>query len=93
MDALKSDYVPAAVQRAGTHILRVLAAAAVGAQPSVQPVARVLQRRWAPRDPGATRLLDAALVLYADNGLNPSSFTARCVAFSRVFTGISEPQC
>ena len=40
----------------------------------------VLQRRWAPRDAGAARLLDAALVLYADNGLNPSSFTARCVA-------------
>jgi citrate synthase len=30
--------------------------------------------------PSEERLLDAALVLYADNGLNPSSFTARCVA-------------
>jgi len=79
-DPFAYDLRPAAVHRAGAHILRVLAAAAVGAQPSLQPVARVLQRRWAPRDPEAVRLLDAALVLYADNGLNPSSFTARCVA-------------
>lgn len=79
-DPFAYDLRPAAVQRAGTHILRVLAAAAVGARPSAEPAARVLQRRWAPRDAAAARLLDAALVLYADNGLNPSSFTARCVA-------------
>src|SRR6185295_15098049 len=79
-DPFAYDLRPAAVQRAGTQILRVLAAAAVGARPSAEPVARVLQRRWAPRDPAAVRLLDATLVLYADNGLNPSSFTARCVA-------------
>ena len=74
------DLRPMAVQRAGGRILRLLAAAAAGGRPSSEPVARQLQRRWAPRDAGAARLLDAALVLYADNGLNPSSFTARCVA-------------
>ena len=44
-----------AVRRAGARILRVLAAAAVGARPTREPVARVLQRRWAPRDAGAAR--------------------------------------
>src|SRR5262249_22434997 len=42
--------------------------------------ARLLQRQRAPRSPDAAALLQTALVLYADNGLNPSSFTARCVA-------------
>ncbi len=74
------DLRPMAVQGAGGRILRVLAAAAADTRPTSDPVARLLQRRWAPRDAGAARLLDAALVLYADNGLNPASFTARCVA-------------
>src|SRR6185369_1306077 len=79
-DPFAYDLRPDAVRRAGAHILCVLAAAAAGVLPSGQPVARVLQRAWVPRDAGAVPLLDAALVLYADNGLNPSSFTARCVA-------------
>jgi citrate synthase len=79
-DPLAFDLRPVSVQRAGARILRLLAAAAVGSRPAFDPVARVLQRRWAPRRPEVARLLDAALVLYADNGLNPSSFTARCVA-------------
>jgi citrate synthase len=79
-DPFAFDLRPAAVRRAGGRILRLLAAAAVGSRPSREPVARVLQKRWAPQSPGVARLLDAALVLYADNGLNPSSFTARCVA-------------
>ncbi|MBY0275148.1 citrate synthase family protein [Candidatus Binatia bacterium] len=74
------DTKPASVQRIGLKIVRVLAAAAVGGQPSVDETAEVLQRGW----PGVTvedrTLLRAALVLYADNGINPSSFTARCVA-------------
>lgn len=79
-DPLAYDLRPEAVRRVGARILRAMAAAAVGEAPSAEPVARVLQRRWRPRDAGAARLLDAALVLYADNGLNPSSFSARCVA-------------
>lgn len=74
------DTQPASVQRIGLKIVRVLAAAAVGVQPSVVETAEVLRRGW----PGVTvddrALLRAALVLYADNGINPSSFTARCVA-------------
>jgi citrate synthase len=79
-DSLAYDLREATVVRTGAKILRLLAAVAVGARPSRQAVAEVLQRRWAPQMPDAARLLQAALVLYADNGLNPSSFTARCVA-------------
>lgn len=43
-------------------------------------IARRLKRAWAPRRRGCTALLDAAMILYADNGLSPSTFTARCVA-------------
>lgn len=74
------DLRPQAVQRAGVRILRLLSAAAVGVPLSSRPVAQVLQQGWVRRDRAASGLLDAALVLYADNGLNPSSFTARCVA-------------
>jgi citrate synthase len=79
-DPLAYDLRPESVRRVGARILRALAAAAVGALPSDEPVARVLQRRWQPREASVARLLDAAMVLYADNGLNPSSFSARCVA-------------
>ncbi len=79
-DAFAFDLRPESVRRAGAKILRLLAAVAVGARPTRKPVAQVLQKRWAPRDPEVAALLQAALVLYADNGLNPSSFTARCVA-------------
>lgn len=79
-DAFAFDLREAAVQRAGARILRLLAAAVAGERPARRPVAEVLQRHWAPRAPEVAPLIDAALVLYADNGLNPSSFTARCVA-------------
>lgn len=79
-DATAYDLRPPAVQRTGARILRLLAAVGAGVRPSAAPVVNVLRRRWAPRCPQASRLLQAALVLYADNGLNPSSFTARCAA-------------
>ena len=79
-DSSAYDLREPSVQRTGVRILRLLAAAAVGARPTAAPVAQVLQRHWAPHTPEVAALLQAALVLYADNGLNPSSFTARCVA-------------
>lgn len=51
-----------------------------GAESPVGPVARALQRAWAPGRPGAAAAIDAALVLCADHELNVSSFTARVVA-------------
>ena len=79
-DAFAYDLRPESVQRTGAKILRLLAAVVVGSRPTRTPVAQVLQRRWAAHQPDVAALLQAALVLYADNGLNPSSFTARCVA-------------
>jgi len=79
-DPYAYDLRAASVQRTGARILRLLAAVAVGARPSRAPISQVLQRGWAVKAPDAGALLQAALVLYADNGLNPSSFTARCVA-------------
>ena len=74
------DTQPPSVQRIGLKIVRILAAAAVGARPSRDETAAVLQRGWATTSAADRALLRAALVLYADNGINPSSFTARCVA-------------
>lgn len=74
------DAQPASVQRIGLKIVRILAAAAVGAKPSRGEIAEVLQGGWPAVTPADRALLRAALVLYADNGINPSSFTARCVA-------------
>jgi len=75
------DLRPAAVRQCGARILRTLAAAAV--YPSAAgagPIAEVLARHWAPKQPGAARLLNVALILCADHELNVSAFTARCVA-------------
>lgn len=74
------DAQPASVQRIGLKIVRVLAAVAVGARPSPAETAEVLQGGWPTVSTADRALLRAALVLYADNGINPSSFTARCVA-------------
>jgi len=74
------DVQPGSVQRIGLKIVRILAAAAVGARPSRLEIAEVLQGGWPTTAPDDRALLRTALVLYADNGINPSSFTARCVA-------------
>lgn len=68
------------VRRTGARILRLLAAVASGARPTALPIVDVLRRGWSLKGADATALLEAALILYAENGLNPSSFTARCVA-------------
>ncbi|MBI3769698.1 MAG: citrate synthase family protein [Deltaproteobacteria bacterium] len=82
-DPTAYDLRPAAVQRAGVRILRLLAAVATGHKPSTAPIARTLQHGWARRTPHAGALLETALVLSADHELNPSTFTARCVASAR----------
>lgn len=75
------DLRPAAVVRAGARILSLLTAVATGGEPGDDlDVARQLQAAWLPRDRRARALLDAALIVYADNGLSPSTFAARCVA-------------
>ncbi len=75
------DLRPDAVRRAGARILSLLVAVATGDAPANDlDVARRLQAAWLPRQRKAAALLDAALIVYADNGLSPSTFAARCVA-------------
>ena len=75
-DPAAYDLRAAAVARTGTRLLRLLAAT----PDTGNTVARILQRRWVPRDTEAAGVIDRALVLCADHELNVSSFTARCVA-------------
>lgn len=73
------DLSPKAVAQTGARILLRLTAVATG-QAQAGTVAARLQQAWAPQQPEAEPLLNAALVLCADHELNVSSFTARCVA-------------
>ncbi|HEU5423141.1 MAG TPA: citrate synthase family protein, partial [Nitrolancea sp.] len=74
------DLQPRALLAAGARILRALVREAAGGVPVEGGSAATLQRAWAPGEPGAAALLNAALVLSADHELNVSSFTVRCVA-------------
>ena len=89
-DAAAYNLRPAAVAQTGARVLGLLAAAAVyPAAPAAGGIAACLQQGWMlkgagrPRPDGATRLIEAALVLSADHELNTSAFTARCVASVR----------
>lgn len=79
-DPAAYDLQPDSVRRTGARILRLLAAIAAGTKPTDAPIGDVLRRGWSLKGGDASVLLEAALTLYAENGLNPSSFTARCVA-------------
>jgi len=69
----------------GARILRLVAAAMTGSEPSAEPLHKQIARAWAPRHPNAEDLIRRALVLMADHELNASTFTVRCAAS----TGIS----
>jgi citrate synthase len=69
----------------GARILRLVAAAMIGGEPSAEPLHKQIARAWAPRHPQAEDLIRRALVLMADHELNASTFTVRCAAS----TGIS----
>jgi citrate synthase len=73
------DLRPHAVQRAAIKILALLVAVATRRRPGGLGSARRLQRAWSASE-DVIPLLEAALILYADNGLSPSTFAARCVA-------------
>jgi citrate synthase len=94
-DASAYDLSPHGVRRIGAGVLRLLAAVAVDAPPSHDPVAQVLQRAWLPRRPAARGWIEAALVLWADHELNVGTFTVRCVAsagatpYQAVIAGLS----
>ncbi len=73
------DLRPEAVAGAGARILSLLFSTVTGERLPGN-LAGSLAAAWAPDEPGAEPLLNAALVLCADHELNVSSFTARCVA-------------
>ena len=88
------DPGPVTLAASGARIMRLLAALAAGATdpqaPGADPsgtvalaarqgIARALARAWG-LDAAAARAIDAALVLSADQELNVSAFTVRCVA-------------
>lgn len=79
-DPAAYDLRPAAVVRAGTRVLKLMARVAGGGEGP--GIARSLRRGWAPGSPGAEALIDAALILCADHELPVSTFAARCVASS-----------
>ena len=69
----------------GARILRLVAAAMTGIEPSAEPLHKQIARAWALTHPYAEDLIRRALVLVADHELNASTFTVRCAAS----TGIS----
>ena len=79
-DLAAYDLQPDAVAQTGVRILHLLTTSITGEPVGVNGIARALQQHWAPHDPHAAHVINAALVLCADHELNVSSFTARCVA-------------
>ncbi len=70
---------PDSVARAGTRIIRLLAAGFTGTLPTDQPMHQQLAAAWMV-DEAAADIIRAALVLSADHELNASAFTVRCAA-------------
>jgi citrate synthase len=79
-DVTAYDLRQEAVARTGARILHWLAVFTARATPTEGSIAQTLQHAWAPHDPQAASLLEAALIICADHELNPTTFTARCVA-------------
>lgn len=85
--ALASDADPRAFNRSeqrrweiGARVMRLTAAAILGASPSPVLLHDQVADRWAPGDRRAKDWLRRALVLTADHELNASTYTARCAA-------------
>jgi citrate synthase len=79
-DIAAYDLRPEAVAQTGARILQLLAVAAAGEQRVARGIAETVQQGWVVHDERATALLTAALILCADQELNVTTFTARCVA-------------
>jgi citrate synthase len=70
------------VARTGTRLLALLAALveAPSEPETARPLAERLRRAWGVEAEDARELLNTALVLCADHGLNVTAFAVRCVA-------------
>jgi len=79
-DIAAYDLRAEAVAQTGARILQLLAIVAADGRHPMHGIAQTVQRGWIPHDERATGLLTAALILCADQELNVTTFTARCVA-------------
>src|SRR5581483_11681279 len=79
-DIAAYDLRSEAVAQTGARILQLLATVAANGQYTTQGIAQTVQQGWVPHDEGSAALLTAALILCADQELNVTTFTARCVA-------------
>jgi len=79
-DIAAYDLRSEAVAQTGVRILQLLAAVAADGQYTMHGIAQMVQHGWVPHDERAIALLTAALILCADQELNVTTFTARCVA-------------
>jgi len=78
-DIAAYDLRPEAVAQTGARILQLLAIISASG-PYTGGIAHTVQQGWIPDDEQATALLTAAFILCADQELNVTTFTARCVA-------------
>lgn len=79
-DPTAYDRTPTALVRAGWRILDAFVGVLAGDSRSDTSIAHRIASVWAPDVPELPRLLDTALILWADHELNVSSFTVRCIA-------------
>lgn len=79
-DLASYDLRQSAVTQTGARILKLMAAVLSGNVSGDDTLARTLAAGWRPEDERAERLLNAALILCADEELNASSFSARVAA-------------
>ena len=79
-DIAAYDLRAEAVAQTGGRILQLLAAVVADGQYTTWGIAQTVQQGWVPHDERAAALITAALILCADQELNVTSFTARCVA-------------
>ena len=80
-DPAAYDLRPGPVAKSGGRILRLMAGG-LADEAGGESIAGVLQGGWAPDDPGARSIFDAALIVCADHELTVSTFAVRCVASS-----------
>ena len=76
------DLRPKAVASSARKIMHLLVQLAAERRVETT-ISETLMQSWAPKNSSAAKLFDAALVLSADHELDPSTFTARCVASTR----------
>jgi citrate synthase len=79
-DPLACDLRPRSVASTGWRVLNLLTSVAAETAELDETVDQTLAASWAGGRARAAEMIRAALILSADDGLNVSAFTARCIA-------------